>query len=632
MLFLGGLICLFLHGAAAERQDEDLFSFVTLPEVRAPRFEVTHIDRDRQLPGYWFIAPYGQINPEEPTQKYMQYQVGPYIYDNEGELIWAGSPMTDNRNVFDFKANWNVDENPHLSFILQHDYNTDSDKGSGMILGSDYNIEHHVGVLNDLSAFNMHEFNILDGGKTGLACTYRSQLTDLDDFDRPDEESWVVTGGFVELDVESSAILFEWDSFDKISLSESVVFHAWDGTRGEPGWDYVHINSVDKNGNGDYLISMRFTNTIYMISGTDGEIMWRLGGIKSDFDMDFTFSKQHDVKFVESNGTHHVISIMNNASDESENDEDISSALFIELDTDASPMTATVIRRIDRPDGELTRLRGNVQQLPNGNSFIGWSKQGYHSEHAPNGDILLSARFSSDRFSSYRSYKFDWIGRPSAPPDLVASVYGTSEEDMMTVIYVSWNGATDVAVWEFYARSFDHGKDVLIGSTNKTSFETMYIAEGFMDWITAKAVDEDGNALSTSTLYRTDIPESWKSSGFDQSLPDPSPDDPEILQAIQEKVESGDYGDVKSSSATAEGRKAAVYAATKEVAQSVYKAYGMIRLLENIVMFVLAVCCVGGILAGVWHFVRRRKLRSYQHVPSDEAPAEEVNKTLNGNE
>jgi hypothetical protein len=55
-----------------------------LPEVRAPRFEVTHVDRDRQLPGYWFIAPYGQINPEEPTQKYMQYQVGPYIYDNEG--------------------------------------------------------------------------------------------------------------------------------------------------------------------------------------------------------------------------------------------------------------------------------------------------------------------------------------------------------------------------------------------------------------------------------------------------------------------------------------------------------------------------------------------------------------------
>jgi len=55
-----------------------------LPEVRALKFEITHVDRERQLPGYWFIGPYGQIEPENPTQKYEQYQIGPYIYDNDG--------------------------------------------------------------------------------------------------------------------------------------------------------------------------------------------------------------------------------------------------------------------------------------------------------------------------------------------------------------------------------------------------------------------------------------------------------------------------------------------------------------------------------------------------------------------
>lgn len=50
------------------------------------KWNVTHIDRERQAPGYWFVAPYGQINPEAPTQKYQQYQVGPYIYDNDG--VW----------------------------------------------------------------------------------------------------------------------------------------------------------------------------------------------------------------------------------------------------------------------------------------------------------------------------------------------------------------------------------------------------------------------------------------------------------------------------------------------------------------------------------------------------------------
>jgi hypothetical protein len=55
-----------------------------LPEVRALKFDIVHVDRERQLPGYWFVAPYGQIEPETPTHKYEQYQIGPYIYDNDG--------------------------------------------------------------------------------------------------------------------------------------------------------------------------------------------------------------------------------------------------------------------------------------------------------------------------------------------------------------------------------------------------------------------------------------------------------------------------------------------------------------------------------------------------------------------
>lgn len=30
------------------------------------------------------MAPYGQINPEASTHRYQQYQIGPYIYDNDG--------------------------------------------------------------------------------------------------------------------------------------------------------------------------------------------------------------------------------------------------------------------------------------------------------------------------------------------------------------------------------------------------------------------------------------------------------------------------------------------------------------------------------------------------------------------
>lgn len=542
--------------------------------------------------------------------------------------MWAGSPVTDNRNAFDFKANWNIDDKPYLSFILQHEYDG-PDKGNGVIMNHKYEYEHQVGVLNDLSAFNMHEFNILDGGKTALACTYRSRETDMGAFDRPDEMSWVTTGGFVELLVDTAEVLFEWDSFEQIPLSESVKVHPGDHPVGPPGWDYVHINAVDKNADGDYIISMRFTNAIYMISGQDGHIMWRLGGRdNSDFEQDFTFSKQHDVKFIESNGTHHVISMMNNASDEAENEEDISSALFIELDTGANPMTAKVIKRINRPDGGLTRLRGNVQALPNGNTFVGWSQWGYHSEHAPNGDLLMHARFPSERFSSYRSYKFDWIGRPSTPPVLVASVYGTNDEDMMTIIHVSWNGATGVAGYNFYARAYDHGKDVLIGHTNKTSFETMYISDGYLDWISAEALDHDGNVLGTSDVARPETPNNWKDVGFDGVSTTPSPDDPAVIQAWRQDLKANGGANFSNNGTASSGRKgqSSIYAHTKEVAKAVYEAYGTIRMMGGVLFAILLICVVGGVVGGIWHFLRRRRrVRTYHHVPSEEGhPVEEI--------
>ncbi|KAJ5669784.1 hypothetical protein N7462_010854 [Penicillium macrosclerotiorum] len=627
LAFFVVLLCLVLHSSAAQRHDTDLWSFFTLPEVRALKFEVTHLDRERQLPGYWFVAPYGQIDPENPTKKYQEFQIGPYIYDNEGMLIWAGSPMTDNRNVFDFKANWNIDDKPRLSFILQHAFDN-SNKGSGVILDQHYEIEHQVGVTNDVDAFNMHEFNIMDGGQTALACTYRSQEINLADLDRPDENSWMITGGFVELDIKTGEILAEWDSTDHIAVHESIRFHAWNSPSGFPGVDYVHINSVDKNAAGDYIISLRFTNTIYLISGEDGHIIWRLGGSESDFQQDFQFSKQHDIKFVDSNSTHHTISFLNNASDESENEEDFSTAFFIELDTTVTPMTATTIKRIERPDHGLTRLRGNVQPLQNGNTFVGWSERGYHSEHAPNGDLLMYARFASTRFSSYRSYKFDWIGQPTTPPDVVAFAYGTSDTDLLTVIHVSWNGATDVAQWGFYAQATEDSDPVFIGYANKTNFETMHIVEGYMDWISATAFDRDGNVLRTSRVQRTEVPPDWKAVGFDEESSGPHPNDPSLLQGHREHIDSSPSDGasmVNNGLSGSEYQSATRYTAMKEVAKAVYLAYSVLSMLKGVFIVILLLCGIAGIVACFWWVIRRQKRRSYQQVPaSANQPPEEI--------
>ncbi|KAL2824601.1 ASST-domain-containing protein [Aspergillus cavernicola] len=617
MLFSAFLLSLAFGRVFAEADnDDDLMSFVTLPKLRALKFDIAYHDREAVAPGYWFVAPYGIIDPEVPTKQWKPCQVGPYIYDADGILVWAGSCMFDNRNVFDFKAANNIDGESHLSFILQRQYQDDgTDKGYGYVLDQHYEQQYKVGVVNDLSAFNMHEFNVLDGGKSALACLYKSQNTDLSALGRPEEDSWIVAGGLLELDTKTGEILFEWSSFNNVLVNESVKVHTDSPASGHPGWDYIHVNSADKNSVGDYLLSGRFASTVYYIS-KEGEIVWRLGGKLSDFDMDFTFSKQHHARFVESNGTHHLISIMNNASDEGENEEDVSSALYVQIDTTASPMTATVAKRINRPDGGLTRLRGNVQALPNGNTFVGWSERGYQSEHDPDGKLLMEAKFASTRFSSYRSYKYPFTGRPKTPPDVVSSVYGTDETDLTTIFHVSWNGATDIASWKFYARSADDGVPVPIGNTTKTDFETMYIAGGYLNWVSVEAVDKDGNVLGTSEVHQTQTPSNWRLAGF-QSESQPQPDNPSITYSTKEEEEEEEKEEDMEDMDMEMDTDSQVD--PEEAAKAVVKAYEMVRGVGGFLIFLLVACSLGGLLAGIYYHLRRRRARAYYEVPSDEA-------------
>ncbi|KAI1832607.1 hypothetical protein DTO006G1_1695 [Penicillium roqueforti] len=602
--------------ALAQYSSDDLMSFVTLPDIRAVKFNVQYQNRERVSPGYWFVAPYLHIGPDPPSTLYEQYQIGPHIYDGEGRLIWTGSQQFENRNVFDFKVVNSLGPDPHLSMVLQNSWDPAIDTGYGVILTNDYQVQRKLPLRKDLGSFDIHEFNILDDGKTALVTVYLSHEVTLEDFGRPTETTWLETGGYAEIDLNTAEVIQSWDSYKRIPLPETVHYNQFSPVEGHPGWDYVHINSVDKNEIGDYLISSRFANTIYLISCMDGNIMWRLGGKYSDFEQDFTFSKQHDAKFIESNGTHHIISFLNNASDEEFNEENISSSLFVELDTGARPMTARAIRRYNRPDGQLSRLRGNTQLLPNDNVFTCWSKEGYISEYAADGELLMTANFTSSRYSSYRGYKFEFTGRPTAPPDMVASVYGTDATNMVTTFWVSWNGATDVAWWRFYAQASEFHDPVLIGNTSRSDFETMYIARGYLDWVSVEAVDVNGTVLGRSEMHRSKSPD-WKSVGYKGKSSPPIPADPSIVyQASDSAAENKAVGDSGQMSSDA------IETQTEKTTQVLNHTYNAIRSIGGVFSFVLLLCLFFAVMAS-YLVIRGWRLRVYQRVRTEDGGSEE---------
>jgi hypothetical protein len=265
------------------------------------------------------------------------------------------------------------------------------------------------------------------------------------------------------------------------------------------------VNSVDKSSYGDYLLCARFTDAIYKISPKDGAILWRLGGTLSDFDMGgVQFSGQHSARYVGENHTHSIISILDNAiKDELQPTHDRSRGLLLALHTAASPMTVTVLAEYEHPygSGAYAHARGNYQGLANGNVFMGWSKQATHSEHSPDGTLVMDAHLVPEWLGSYRNYKFDFVGEPREEIAVVAEADAST-----TTIHVSWNGATEVDAWRCYERRrrpHGDGEKTLLASAVKHGFETKIVVPQRVTSVSVEAVGRDGKVLGTSAVVYT---------------------------------------------------------------------------------------------------------------------------------
>lgn len=479
------------------------------PDIRSPRFNVSVYKPELVSPGYWFTAPYVDLKDRLPTALYSPGQTGPHIYDGRGDLVWCGSHLFDDRPTFDFRvARHNGSE--YLTFLAGEDlHEFISPGGSGHFLDTSYNYHGHpVYQPNGRGIMNMHEFRTIGDGKRALTVTHESKFFNVNDGSPMyDMQMFVGNNGFSELDLATGETVFSWWALDHVHIFETESGQPVNAGTPESPWDFFHLNSVDKNAEGDYLISARHTSTIYKISGKDGSILWRLGGTISDFTLEgFNMSSQHDARWDTSDDTATRLTFLNNHSGRRVTTATTSSAVEVVLNM--TTMTARLARQWDRPDGQLTDLRGNAQRLDNGHMFVGWSENSYITEFTDDGDVVMEAQMASHRFSTYRTYKFNFTATPSEPIAVRAFVYGVRPETSTTVVYVSWNGATEVVQWRFWASASDGLETV--GVTARTGFETMFMANGAFHEIKAEALDINGNSLGFSDVARAELPASWE--------------------------------------------------------------------------------------------------------------------------
>jgi hypothetical protein len=462
--------------ARASGASTSAIPYLTEPDWSPPRVEVDASAGGTE-PGLILLAPIGSGPASAPF--------GPMIVDNRGEPVWYLQLKTveaQNLRAQTYRGR------PVLTWY--EGASTSTYGGSVVIYDTAYHELKRVHGGNGYSC-DLHEFLITDTG-TALISIYNDVTADLTSIGGP-ASGHVVEGIVQELDIATGEVVFQWHSLDHVPVEES--FRTAPDSSGAV--DYFHLNSIGVDNDGGLLVSSRNCSTVYKLDRKTGAIVWRLGGMKSDFEMGpgATFNFQHDAR----SHTDGTLTLFDNGATGAgaEDVEPESRPLRLRLDLDA--MTAELVQVYETPTARLATALGNVQQLPHGGVFVGWGLAGAISEFAPDGTLLFDAMLGNGA-ATYRAFRVPWTGTPATAPSVVARDGGNGS---MTV-YASWNGATEVAHWQLRTGPTP-GRLTIVGHYPRAGFETP-MQTNAQAYAAVAALDARGGVLQVSDTEHVQPP------------------------------------------------------------------------------------------------------------------------------
>ncbi|KAI7007099.1 hypothetical protein KC355_g7456, partial [Hortaea werneckii] len=459
-------------------------SYKTTKEI-APRFNINLPFTNCDDGSYIFIAPRGWV-PDATL----------YIIDAEGNMVWTLDKQYG--EVYNFAVQEYKGE-PYLTFWAGNDAVGGHGAGTYYMYDQSYQQYKEISGANGISA-DLHSFEITedDTAVSSLYEPYKVNLEGVKGWDK-DGDGYVWDALFQEIDIETGEALFQWRASDHVDFRESFV-GVNKATHDDP-WDFFHINTIEKDAVGNYLVSARHLRAVLYVSGETGEILWKLGGKDNSFEdlsdgKATSFVGQHDVHWFDPE-ERQSITMFDNGADWG--GDHLHGSIGLKVGVDLEKMTTWVEQTYKHPEAVVSASQGSYQTLPNGNVVLGYGFNGVVSEFDSNGTILCdayfqpSSRFTSGDVQSYKNLKFNWTGWPNTDPTMVL------EDDLL---WVSWMGATEVRSWMF-EDSFNGEKDWRRNDlVMKKGFETSFnLADrDVRRYVRAVALDEFGRHLGSTDI------------------------------------------------------------------------------------------------------------------------------------
>jgi Arylsulfotransferase (ASST) len=446
--------------------------FHSEPTLEPPSIEVT-TNSPQSAQGDIFAAPY--TGPGPP---------GTMIFDQAGNLVWfhtlpASSAAATNLQVQQLAGQ------PVLTWWQGYIPPQGFGQGEEIIDNTAYQQIGRVRAGNGYSA-DLHDFKITSQD-TGLLTVFNPIDCNLSVVGGPSGAA-VTDSVFQEIDLKTGLVRREWHSLDHVPLGDSYSL----ATHSSKEWpfDYFHINSIDQRADGTTLISARNTWSMYVMNTTSGALQSEIGGHHSSVKLasGTRTAYQHDATTL-SGGE---LSVFDNGAVPKVHPQ--SRGLVLALDPATN--SASVAAQFEHSPSLSSGSQGNIQQLANGDMFVGWGSEPYFSEYSAAGQLLFDAHMHGS-YESYRTYRFPWTGAPTGVPSIAAA----KSSGGRVKVYASWNGDTRTTTWRVLAGS-SPATLAPVATVARGGFETAASTPAAAPYVAVQALDASGALLATSRTIR----------------------------------------------------------------------------------------------------------------------------------
>ncbi|KAK9423286.1 putative ASST-domain-containing protein [Seiridium unicorne] len=437
---------------------------------------------------------------------------GPYIFSNKDFSLVYADPTWD---LAKSEGVQEYNDKPYMVFFGGELVDSGHGHGKCYLVNTKYEIEYTISAVGTPQDVDLHECLLTTNG-TALIISYYNMPYDLTPLDGPVNGS-LTDCLFQEVDIATGELLFEWRAIDHYLISFSTTLYA---DNNHTGLDWFHMNSVQKTNEGNYLISSLALHMISYIDGHTGSVIWSLGGAGNNFTEPLndgaTILYSHHARFRDAALTE--LSLFDNTvlTLDVTCMTNCSKGRVVRIDQEK--LTVAITEQYFHPQSIQAGPEGSFDLTSNGNVLVGWGYTPSITEHnATTRQCVLDVQFGIFYVGpdNYRAFKAPWKGEPTWDPSIASNPASNGTEGAM--VWVSWNGATDVEEWILLSAASpdtdNWNSSQVVSRVSKDGFETGIPVDETVMYARVSGLNSAGQILGSTAIVEIETGLQYVSKG-----------------------------------------------------------------------------------------------------------------------